>query len=145
ELGRTLFLRSQREDERQERNQFLERAVEQYEQALQIDPEDLDSHYGLAQCYTLLGAGFSTPVDPTSAGRSAAELGKTLARYPEEPAVMLQAASALQVQLLQLRDEPSRPDRPKLPLLQSLIADCRRFYQNAAQVPEFRTAAANLL
>src|SRR5205823_14525345 len=49
ELARTLFLRSQKADTKNERDPFLTRAIEEYEKTLRIDPEDLDAHYGLAQ------------------------------------------------------------------------------------------------
>src|SRR5262249_4235811 len=56
ELGNTLFKRSQQEDEPAERDRFLREAVEQFEKTLQTEPEDLDAHYGLAQCFGRLGA-----------------------------------------------------------------------------------------
>ena len=34
---------------------ILKRAAEQYERTLKLDAEDLDAHYGLAQCYARLG------------------------------------------------------------------------------------------
>src|SRR5439155_490164 len=55
ELAATLFKRAQQEDEPAERARFLRQAVERYQSTLQVDPEDLDAHYGLAQCYSRLG------------------------------------------------------------------------------------------
>lgn len=144
ELGRTLFMRSQKEDNREARDGFLRRAVEQYEMTLEIDPEDLDAHYGLAQCYTLLGAAFTTPMDEALSRREARELGGIIAATTEPPTTRLQAAAALQGALARHREQPSRPDRPKLPLLLGLMADCRPVYQQATQ-PELRAAAARLL
>src|SRR5262249_44604176 len=56
ELGTTLFKRAQQEfGDRAERDRFLKRAAGQYERTLKLDAEDLDAHYGLAQCYKQLG------------------------------------------------------------------------------------------
>src|SRR5262249_10226819 len=55
ELGKTLFKRALQEESVAERDRFLRQVVSLYERTLQIDSEDLDAHYGLAQCFALLG------------------------------------------------------------------------------------------
>src|SRR5262249_33066052 len=55
ELATTLRKRSQQEDTVEERDRFLMRAVEHYERTLRVDSEDLDAHYGLAECFDRLG------------------------------------------------------------------------------------------
>ena len=58
ELGRTLFRRSQLEaDGSDSQTKIVRRAVAAYNRALAVDSEDLDSHYGLSQCYATLAAG----------------------------------------------------------------------------------------
>src|SRR4029077_3358677 len=55
-LGNTLFKRSQLEgDDPAAERQYLERAVAAFERTLAIDPEDVDAHFGLSQCYARLG------------------------------------------------------------------------------------------
>src|SRR5262249_49461619 len=55
DLGQAFFRRSQLEkDDVTARDQFLQRAVEQFERTLEIDSEDLDAHFGLYRCYTQL-------------------------------------------------------------------------------------------
>src|SRR5436189_549848 len=55
ELGRTLFDRSKQEGTREGRDRFLRRAVEQFESTIAIEPEDMEAHFGLGQCYLRLG------------------------------------------------------------------------------------------
>jgi tetratricopeptide (TPR) repeat protein len=66
ELGRTLYKRSTLElaDSPAERD-FLLRSVNAYERTLAIDPENLDAHFGLNQCYDRLGAAATRAGVPT--------------------------------------------------------------------------------
>jgi tetratricopeptide (TPR) repeat protein len=55
-LGMALFRRAQLETiGTAEHTEIVTRAIEAYEQALAVDPEDLVAHYGLSQCYSSLG------------------------------------------------------------------------------------------
>jgi tetratricopeptide (TPR) repeat protein len=55
-LGNTFFKRSQLEgDNPAEESKYLRRAIDSYHRAMAVDPEDLDSHYGLYQCFNRLG------------------------------------------------------------------------------------------
>ena len=55
-LANTLFKRSQLEgDDPAGEMAYLLRAIEMNQRVLAIDPEDLDAHYGLYQCYNRLG------------------------------------------------------------------------------------------
>ena len=56
ELGKALIERSKRERGEQrlaQRNDYLDQAIEEFNQALAVDPENVTAHYGLAQAYTL--------------------------------------------------------------------------------------------
>ncbi len=50
-LGQTLYKRSQLESDPKAEQEFLRRAIAAYEKALEVDPENVDAHYGLYQCY----------------------------------------------------------------------------------------------
>lgn len=69
-LGQTLFRRAQLEPfGSPSRLEILTKAINAYDRALAVDPEDLASHYGLSQCYAELGAeapAFMEPVTGTA-------------------------------------------------------------------------------
>ena len=60
-LGSALFQRAQVEVDPTARDGFLMRAVEQYERTLALDPENLDAHYGLSQCFDQIGHALPEP------------------------------------------------------------------------------------
>jgi tetratricopeptide (TPR) repeat protein len=144
ELGRTLYKRSTLEpaDSEAER-QFLLRSVAAYERALDIDPENLDAHYGLNQCYERLGHGTAVaapPTNPVTADRLK-ELGDRLARKGEPGDARLMAASELIAAVTaygQLRPDPKVP---RLPTLRSLLAQLRPAFHDE-QDPAIRKALA---
>lgn len=124
ELGTTLFKRAQQEDERSERDRYLRRAVEQYERTLRLDSEDLDAHYGLAQCYARLGE--EAPLPPAEAAPPAglAELARVLADAGRPREERLQAAARLEGGVRELARQPLDPAQPKLPVFLGLRATC---------------------
>ncbi len=145
ELASTLFKRAQQEDEAAERERFLRRAVEHYERTLEIDSEDLDAHYGLAQCYARLG--------DVSVGSSAAgpiddsellALGKEFAD-PTVPAERrLQEAAQLCQAILRFGAEPTPPNQPKLPVWNALLRQGRQVYRHDPDA-RLRAGAAKVL
>ena len=123
-LGQTLFKRSQFESNgSDEQRKFLLRAIDAYERALAVDPEDLDSHYGLSQCYTRLGQ--DAPEDakdepqPVTADRLLA-LGAAVTNTKEPDAKRIAEAAQLGRALTVLGRQPPDPKAPKLPPLREL-------------------------
>jgi tetratricopeptide (TPR) repeat protein len=132
ELGTTLFRMAQQEDDVQERNRLLKRAVAQYEKTLQIDREDLDAHYWLAQAYARLGESMpevspqklEEPVTP----ERLQSLANSFTDASAAAAVRLQAAEDLSQAILAYGRQPLKPEKPKLPTLLALIHQCRPAY-----------------
>jgi tetratricopeptide (TPR) repeat protein len=150
ELGATLFKRAQQEDDPEERARFLRRAVERYERTLQIDPEDLDAHYGLAQCYARLGEMHANTLpapltEPGAQARQAIEaLSSTFAKGTALKVQRLAAAAALCRAIPSFGQQPTTPDRPKLPVLLAAIHECRPVYAQDGDA-QLRGAAAQVL
>jgi len=123
-LGNTLFKRSQQEAENPaEQRAFLLRAVAAYERALAVDPEDLDSHYGLSQCYARLGQ--DAPDDGADEPESRTlermqELGATVVNAKASRDERILAAARLGRALTLLGRQPPDPKAPKLPPLRTL-------------------------
>lgn len=128
ELGNTLFRRSQQEDDRQERDRFLRRAIAAYEATLRIDPEDLDAHYGLAQCYSRLGEDVRLGTGTTAAISEASirEMTQRLLERGSPRDSRLQAARELMSGLAAFGALPSDPTRRRLPVFLDVIQSCRK-------------------
>jgi tetratricopeptide (TPR) repeat protein len=148
ELGKTLFQLAQgARNDPAERSAYLREGVEWLERTLVIDPEDLDAHYWLAQCYARLGAD-----SPISDGHHAtvatadelADLGRQLADEREARAMRLQAAERLADGITAFGKAPSEPQHPKLPVLQALRTKCLPLYRQRNDV-KLRAAAAAVL
>jgi tetratricopeptide (TPR) repeat protein len=151
ELAATLFKRAQQEDDPAERARFLRRAVERYERTLEIDPEDLDAHYGLAQCYSRLGEMNGTdgghvanvlPAPPDDEDLPA--LVQTFADIAAPTDQRLHAAAGLCRAVPNLGRQPTTPERPKLPVLLAAIHACRPVYAQDGD-SQLRAAAAQVL
>ncbi len=148
ELAKTLFALYQASHDPREGERFLLRAVERYERVLEIDPENLDAHYGLMQCYQKLGeampevsdvAAVESPVDR----EALAVLAESFAATKEPPARQLQAVRMAR-RVLELGREPLKPDNPKLRTLQAVRTHCRTAFATESD-PPVRTAAAHVL
>jgi tetratricopeptide (TPR) repeat protein len=148
ELASALFRRSQQEDKMADRLPFLQRAITEYERTLKIEPEDLDAHYGLSQCYAHLASGAAdgdlAKATSTSEPEGLIEQAKILADPEWAPRPRLNAAASLTMSLDEYVRQPLKPDKPKLPTLQTLISLCRPATDNSAD-PEVKTAAAKVL
>jgi tetratricopeptide (TPR) repeat protein len=123
-LGQTLFKRSQMESNRSnEQRLFLLRAVAAYERALAVDPEDLDAHYGLSQCYVRLGqdaADAANAEAETVTGERLLALGAVVANAKEPADKRMAEAAQLGRALTTLGRQRADPQAPKLPPLREL-------------------------
>jgi tetratricopeptide (TPR) repeat protein len=125
ELGRTLYKRSiQEQPGSEEERRFLLRSLAAYERALAVDPEDVDSHYGINQCYDRLAHGFA--INPTTIEPVTPEEIKTLAdvilQKTGSQEQKTKAAADLAAAVTALSRIPPDPKNPKLPLIRSLLA-----------------------
>jgi tetratricopeptide (TPR) repeat protein len=146
ELANMLFKRAQQEDDLASRNNFLRQAVEHYERTLQIDAEDLDAHYGLFQCYRLLGEGMPEKPAQTLVGPESAVLlqhAKAFADPQWSAANRCQLAEDLRHGLIEYGRLPAKADAPKLQTLLALIGQCKQVYNQ--ETAQLRAEAARLL
>jgi tetratricopeptide (TPR) repeat protein len=148
-LAQTLFKRSQFEAQPARRDPFLLRAVEQYERTLAIDPEDLDAHYGLYQCHSLLGramprvtvpAGF----DPDTREDALVALSATLRDAGRAKEDRLKAAAELARAITKLDQEESKAWQGKRPRLDTLLAQLRPYFREEKD-SELKAAASYVL
>jgi tetratricopeptide (TPR) repeat protein len=149
ELAATLFrLAQQEEPGSPKERELIRQAIGRYESSLQIDPEDLDAHYGLTQCFARLGAiaapeGVRAPGSPVEPeilnGLSDAFTNKQADRKQR-----LQAAAELSAAIVAFGRQPLEPEKPKLPTLAGLIGQCRPVFDQKDD-PEISAAAARLL
>lgn len=123
-LGQTLYKRSQLEGSQDDNQRaYLLRAISAYEHALKVDPEDLDAHYGLSQCYSRLGASSSTSedsVDNVDSSPALLESATLLANRREPADRRVLEAKRLSDGLIALGRQPPDPDAPRLPVLREL-------------------------
>jgi tetratricopeptide (TPR) repeat protein len=144
ELGNTLFKRAQQEDDLTLRDSYLSRALVQFERTLTIDPEDLDAHYGLAQCFDRLGDGAQAmPASGAQAagGAGMLELAKVFADQAERPDKRMQAAADLCFSVIRYGQESLGGAKPKLPTFLDLVAICRPVYDREKDAAIRATAA----
>jgi tetratricopeptide (TPR) repeat protein len=114
-LGKALFQRAQKEGDPLLRDPFLLRALEQYKKTLELDKEDLDAHYGLSQCYNLLGLSHEVDHKGEVKTDEAAllALSDKLRDGKQSKAARVAAADELAAALSQLQDEPVVQSGPK--------------------------------
>jgi tetratricopeptide (TPR) repeat protein len=146
ELGITLFRRAQQEDDQSERDRYLRMAVARFERTLQIEPEDIDAHYWLSQCFTRLGEESKIATQHKEPARNSGALatladGFVDAALPLEQ--RLEVAAGLCSAIVAYGQEPATAEHPKLPRLLEVIARCRPLFDHSD--PEVRKAAAHVL
>jgi hypothetical protein len=131
QLGRTLFDRSILDQHRPAvAKQFLLRSVDAYERVLAIDPEDIDAHYGLKQCFDLLAAG-STPATPPGGPvpvTMLTDLANAATKKDASPGDRAKAAAELEAAVTALGREKADPARPRLPTLRALVTQLHTAY-----------------
>jgi tetratricopeptide (TPR) repeat protein len=128
ELGRTLYKRSTlaAPGSAPERALLL-KSVDAYERALAVDPEDVDSHYGLNQCYDRLGVGFmgTPPRRDSVTGADLIELCERLLERTKSVEERLLVATELAGAITSLGMQPPEPKNPKLPPIRTLLERLR--------------------
>jgi tetratricopeptide (TPR) repeat protein len=123
ELGRTLFKRSELEAPHSEAERaFLFRAVDAYERALAVDPENTDAHYGLNQCYDRIGhlESVAKLTGPITAERIK-ELGDALVKSANSAEERVKTAAELSAAVTGLGKLAPDPANPRLPLIRALL------------------------
>ena len=92
-LADTIFRRAVIEEE-PAREQTLRRAVTEYRQTLSLEPEDLDAHYGLAQCFARLAGNTASPVIERVEAIGREPFNPARPRLPELKALLAEHAAA---------------------------------------------------
>jgi tetratricopeptide (TPR) repeat protein len=149
ELAATLFRRAQQKQPGSpEEKDLLRQAIRRYESTLAIEPEDLDGHYGLAQCFARLGE-VPAPSKPAPADEAieAQRLSLLAGEFTDAGTPRdkrLQAAAELSAAIIAYGRQPLQAEKPKLPALRGLIGQCRPLFDQA-QEPAIAAAAAKVL
>jgi tetratricopeptide (TPR) repeat protein len=134
QLGKALYRRSQLEAYGSaSQKAILLRSIKAYEQALEVDPEDLASHYGLNQAYTVLG--MDAPVgDASTPGtvESVQDLTRmTTTGTSEVAANAVKLAEALTA----CGQLPTNPEKPRLKTFQQTRSALRLALETATDEP----------
>ncbi|MCS7022629.1 MAG: tetratricopeptide repeat protein [Gemmataceae bacterium] len=146
ELGRTLFKRSTLEaPDSEAEHHYLLRAVQTYERALAVDPEDVDAHYGLYQCYDRLSAGAASPTPAQQAGSADIEnMTAAVIQSRQDTSTRLAQLSQLHGQVIAWGQKAPDPRAPRLPTLRQTIQQLRQTYHAEAD-PAVRQGLAAVL
>jgi tetratricopeptide (TPR) repeat protein len=124
-LGLTLYKRSQLEAENPVENRdILLRAISAYERALTVDPEDLDAHYGLSQCFARLSDELPTRGPVAEATGNSPQLllesASLVANRKESMSRRIEEVARLSDLLADLGRRSPDPLTPRLPVLREL-------------------------
>ncbi len=147
ELGVALYKRSQQEEDYSaEQQRFLKQAVEEFERTLDLDAENLDAHYWLAQTYSRLsvslrgGATFMNDPELADLERFAAQFFDPAAPRNER----WKAGDNLAVGVEIFSARPPDLKQPKLPFLWDSIRQARKVFRDDPD-PDMRETAAYVL
>jgi tetratricopeptide (TPR) repeat protein len=149
-LGNTLFRRSQLDrDDPAEEEKILLRAVSAFERVLALDPEDLDAHFGLFQCYDRLGRdsklnGGTESGDSIAGIDGLAEMVDQLADRKKSSADRDRSARKLLAALEPLGKASTQPYQPRLPHIQTWIGKLRSAFSAETDL-SLRSALAAVL
>jgi hypothetical protein len=150
DLAKALFQRAQQdEDNPPVRDPFLLEAIEQYNRVLALDPEDVDAHYGLHQCYRMLVGearpAVTLPEPEKRTGDNALRSLSGVLRDGKAPREQrLEAAQRLVEATAALGREPADARMPKRMRFEALVADLRPYFAQESD-PELKLAAARVL
>jgi tetratricopeptide (TPR) repeat protein len=147
ELGRTLYKRSTLEpqDSPPER-EFLLRSVRAYERVLQVDPENLDAHYGLNQCYDRLGhaANRAGMPDRPITAQILIDFADRLLDKSLALETRVANGAVLVPAVLAYGKAPPDPQAPRLPTIRSLISRLSPAYHDEQDPTARKVIAATL-
>jgi tetratricopeptide (TPR) repeat protein len=146
ELGFTLYRRSQIAMDQKERNDLLRQAVKRFEDTLAIDPEDLDAHYRLNQCFERLGENAFTEETKSIAvdDYRLLPLAERFANVKGVKEERKQAAWQLSQAVKAVGERPVNPQTPKIAAIAPLMPLCTKVYREDPD-PEMQTVAAYVL
>jgi tetratricopeptide (TPR) repeat protein len=149
DLGRALFERASFERGKStQRDAFLLEAIEQYERALKLDSENEKTHFGLHQCFQMLGrpmSGLKAPEEaPKTDEASMQELANTLLDDKIEKTTRLLSAVRLARATTALGAEPISATQPKRPRFELLLARIEPYFHRESDT-ELKEAAAYVL
>jgi hypothetical protein len=149
ELGRALFERASFERGKSaQRDAFLLQAIEQYERALKLDSENEKAHFGLHQCFQVLGRPMSAlklPEEtPQTDEASLQKLADTLLDDKAEKQARRLAAARLARAAAALGAEPISAKQPKRPRFELLLARIEPYFHRENDA-ELKEAAAFVL
>jgi tetratricopeptide (TPR) repeat protein len=149
ELGRALYERALKEgDDRAARDPFLLEAIDRYESALRLDSENVDTHYGLHQCFQELGQPLANVNPPDNAPgtdeASLQELARTLLDGKADRAARREAAVQLARAIVLLGAEPVSATQPKRTRFELLLAQIEPYFHRESDA-DLKPAAAYVL
>ncbi len=138
EWGRTLYKRSTLEKAgSEEERKYLLRSVAAYESVLAIDPEDVDAHYGLNQCYDRLAQGVANAPPPVElvTDEYLKKLADAVLEKTSPGEQRTKAAAELTAAITALGKLLPDPKNPRLPPIRSLIARLQPAFHDEKYVP----------
>jgi tetratricopeptide (TPR) repeat protein len=131
-LGRTLFKRALTEaDNDIAQDRILRASIQRFQQALALDSENLEAHYGMSQALRRLGRLVDLPEPAAAAGSSVDQIATLVEQLLDRKAsdqVRRSAAGQLIPLLASLREQTPQPNKPQLPVFKSLIAQVQKGY-----------------
>jgi tetratricopeptide (TPR) repeat protein len=125
---------------------FVRRAIEAYERVLALEPEMLDSHFGLSQCFGML-AGKSLSLTPFGSSTPNEQIDRytnvlTDAKRPSEERI--ESARELTAAIYNWHQLPMNLEQPRLPRLQRLSKQLYSLFQQPNPEPLSAALAAAL-
>jgi tetratricopeptide (TPR) repeat protein len=150
-LGRALFERASLErGQAAKRDPFLLQSIEQYERTLRLEPEDMDAHFGLFQCFQMLGRPLAELAEelPKQAAQtdeaSLLELAGTLLDDKADKRARTESAVRLARAATALGEEPVSAKQPKRPRFDLLVSRIEPYFQREKDA-DLKAAAAYAL
>jgi tetratricopeptide (TPR) repeat protein len=143
-LGQALFKRGQLAEDAAEQALWLRRSVAAYRKTLAIDPEDLDAHYGLSQCFGRLSADYDVPAGEAPEMEALQPLALVASNATLSPRDRIEAANRLVRGLEAMGKEAPQASRPKLPVVRTVWRPLLKAYRDEPDGPASVAVAAAL-
>ncbi len=149
ELARALYDRAQIEGNNPAaRDPFLREAIDTYERTLRLDSENLQAHYGMHQCFRLLGRAMprtKLPDKPEETDEASMQaLARTLIDATMDKPARLEAAGLLARNISRLGSEPLSVSQPKRIRFEMLLSRIGPYFHREDEA-ELKAAAAHVL